>query len=549
MPMRLSAFIAQNKEPIMQDWEDFACTIAPPALWMDSKALRDHVGFILDAIIVDLDTAQTPQEQSEKSRGESPQKKAPSYAQTHATERLASGYTIDQLVSEYRALRASVLRLWAANSPAVMWSDAGDVARFNEAVDQALAESVLRYVQLVESTIQAQKLAEVELRQSNQNKDEFLAMLAHELRNPLAPISNAAHLLSVSPANETLVRQVSDIINRQILHLTHIVDDLLDVSRLNRGLVELHTEPLDVKLIVAGAVEQAQPLMETRHHSLVLKLGAAPAFVEGDKTRLVQVLSNLLNNAAKYTLPNGEIVLALEVREGQAHLTVSDNGSGIAPGLLPHIFELFTQAERTPDRTQGGLGLGLALVKNIIALHGGKVEAKSEGLGKGSVFTVMLPLIDKQSNNDTNTYTDTDTNTTNRPGEVSPAALAVQGRPLPRLMIVDDNCDAGQALASLLQTKGYRVVVHESGESALADTALPGIDMFILDIGMPGMDGYELARQLRANPAAQHAVLVALTGYGQAHHRAMGQAAGFDHYYVKPLHMHQLTELLATLAA
>ena len=539
MPMRLSAFIAQNKELVLQEWEDFARTIDPPALSMDSKALRDHAGFILDTIVVDLDTAQTPQEQSEKARGDAPRANAPSDAQRHAAERLASGYTIHQLISEYRALRASVLRLWATNSPAMMWSDAGDVTRFNEAVDQALAESVVRYSELVESTIHAQKLAEVELRQSNQHKDDFLAMLAHELRNPLAPISTAAQLLSTSPGNETVVRQVSDIINRQILHLTHIVDDLLDVSRLTRGLVELHTEPLDVKLIVASAIEQAQPLIEARHHSLVLKLGSTPAFVEGDKTRLVQVLCNLLVNAAKYTPPNGEIVLALEVRADQVLVAVSDNGSGIAPSLLSHIFELFTQAERTPDRAQGGLGLGLSLVENIMALHGGKVEANSEGLGKGSVFTITLPLVKKSS----------DTDTASRPGEFGSAALAVRGRQLPQLMIVDDNRDAGQALATLLETKGYRVVVHESAESALTDAALPGTQVFILDIGLPGMDGYELARRLRANPATQHAVLVALTGYGQAHHRKIGQAAGFDHYFVKPIHMHQLTELLEKLNA
>nr|AWD72214.1 two-component sensor histidine kinase [Polaromonas sp. H6N] len=452
---------------------------------------------------------------------------------------MAAGYTIHQLISEYRALRASVLRLWAANSPEVLWSDAGDVMRFNEAVDQALAESVERYAQLVESTIDAQKLAEVELRQSNQHKDDFLAMLAHELRNPLAPISTAAQLLSASPGNEPMVRKVGAIITRQISHLTHIVDDLLDVSRISRGLVELHTEPLDLKLIVASAVEQAQALIEARHHDLVLKLGSTPAFVVGDKTRLVQVLSNLLNNAAKYTPPDGKIVLSLEVRADQALLAVSDNGDGIAPSLLSHIFELFTQAERTPDRAQGGLGLGLSLVKSIIALHGGEVEAKSEGLGKGSVFTVTLPLLNKPS----------DTDTASTLGELRLAELAVRSTALPQLMVVDDNPDAGQALASLLEIKGYRVVVHESGESALADTALPGIEMFILDIGMPGMDGFELARRLRANPVTQQALLVALTGYGQANDRAMGKAAGFDHYYVKPIHMQQLTELLAKLNA
>ena len=537
MSIRLSAFIARNKESIVQEWEDFARTIAPPALTMDCKALRDHASCILDTIIVDLDTAQTPQEQSEKSRGEAPHENASSSSQTHAAERLALGYTIHQLVSEYRALRASVLRLWTANSPTMLWSDSGDVTRFNEAVDQALAESVVHYSQLVESTIHTQKLAEAELRQSNQHKDDFLAMLAHELRNPLAPISTAAHLLSMSPGNETVVRQVSEIINRQILHLTNIVDDLLDVSRLTRGLVELHTEPLDVKLIVTSAIEQAQPLIEARHHCLVLRLGSTPAFVEGDKTRLVQVLSNLLNNAAKYTPHNGEIVLALEVRADHVHLSVSDNGSGIAPSLLTHIFELFTQAERTPDRAQGGLGL--SLVKSIVNLHGGEVQAKSEGLGKGSVFTVTLPLIKKPS----------DTGILNRLVEMHSAELAVRGHDLPRLMIVDDNRDAGKLLATLLETKGYQVLLHGTAESALTDAALPGVQMFILDIGLPGMDGYELARRLRANPATQQAVLVALTGYGQAHDRVMGKAAGFDHYFVKPINTHQLIKILEKLNA
>jgi signal transduction histidine kinase len=241
--------------------------------------------------------------------------------------------------------------------------------------------------------IHDQKLAEEALKQSSYHKDEFLAMLAHELRNPLAPISNATHLLTLSAANETRVRQASAIISRQVLHMTELVDDLLDVSRVTRGLVELQSEILDVKLVVASAVEQAQPLIESRGHALVLRLGSTLAFVQGDKTRLVQVLSNLLNNAAKYTPQHGEIVLGLEVRESQVRLSVSDNGSGMAPSLLPHVFELFTQAERTPDRAQGGLGLGLALVKHIITLHGGEVGAGSEGMGKGSVFTITLPLV------------------------------------------------------------------------------------------------------------------------------------------------------------
>ena len=539
MSMRLSAFIEQHKESIVQSWEDFARTISPPVLTMDSEGLRDHISLILDTIIVDLDTPQTPHEQTRKSRGEAPDANAPSHAQTHAAERLASGYTVFQLISEFRAMRASVLRLWAANSPAVTWSDADDVTRFNEAVDQALAESVMRYATLVESTIRMQKIAEVELRQSNQQKDDFLAMLAHELRNPLAPIRTAAQLLGTLPGDEMMVQQASAIIVRQMSHLTHIVDDLLDISRITRGLVKLHTEPLDVKLIVSSAVEQARALIEARHHQLVLKPGSTPAFVEGDKTRLVQVLSNLLNNAAKYTPHNGKIVLSLGVCEDHVHFTVSDNGSGIAPDLMSHIFELFTQADRTLDRAQGGLGLGLSLVKNIVALHGGEVEAKSEGLGKGSVFTIKLPLLKKQS----------DTDTVGRPGELHLPGLAMPDSERLQLMVVDDNRDAGQSLGSLLKANRYRTLVHESAESALSDAALPGTRVFILDIGMPGMDGYELARRLRANPATQRAMLIALTGYGQEKDRAMGKAAGFDHYFVKPVDPHQLTQLLAELPA
>ncbi|MDB5938670.1 MAG: hybrid sensor histidine kinase/response regulator [Polaromonas sp.] len=382
MPMRLSAFIAQNKESIMQDWEDFARTIHSPTLQMDCKALRDHAGLLLDTICADLDTPQSPAEQSQKSWGEAPQANAQSFAQAHAADRMTAGYTINQLVSEYRALRASVLRRWADSATEVLLTDPRDMTRFNEAVDQALAESVHHYSQLVESLMHEQKLAEDELRQSNHHKDEFLAMLAHELRNPLAPISSAAYLLSLPGANESLVHRASSTIIRQVEHMTELVDDLLDVSRVMRGLVELHRQTLDLKQVVASAVEQAQPLIEARSQALVLRLGAAPAFVQGDKTRLVQVLSNLLNNAAKYTPPSGKIVLSLEMQENQVQLAVSDNGSGMAPTLVPHVFELFIQAERTPDRAQGGLGLGLALVNNIVTLHGGTVQASSEGLGR-----------------------------------------------------------------------------------------------------------------------------------------------------------------------
>jgi PAS domain S-box-containing protein len=380
--------------------------------------------------------------------------------------------------------------------------------------------------------IDDQKLAEDELRMASERKDEFLAMLAHELRNPLAPISSAAQLLRIGQIDEKRVRQASDIIVRQVKHLTDLVDDLLDVSRVTRGLVELEMAPLDLRSVISLAVEQARPLIEARRHELVLRLASERAFVSGDKTRLVQVIANLLNNAAKYTPQGGEITLGLQVDGDYARISVRDNGSGITAALLPLVFDLFSQGERTPDRAQGGLGLGLALVKSIAALHDGWASAFSEGPGKGSTFTVALPLA--------------------RDGGALPADGTPTGRaagnttPL-RVMIVDDNLDAAQALAALLDSDGHMVIVADDGEGALEAARDGGIQVFILDIGLPDMDGYQLARRVRADPRHAGAVLVALTGYGQAHDRVLSKAAGFDHHFVKPVDTTELAQLLATI--
>jgi len=377
--------------------------------------------------------------------------------------------------------------------------------------------------------IHDQKLAEELLKEESQRKDEFLAMLAHELRNPLAPISTAAQMLKIMGTDEKRVRHASEVIARQVKHMTTLVDDLLDVSRITRGLVELESENLDLKLILAGAVEQARPLIEARHHELHIHLSSKLVFVKGDKTTLVQVIANLLNNAAKYTPQQGEIKLDLEIEDGWACVRVRDNGSGIAPTLLPYVFDLFTQGERTPDRAQGGLGLGLSLVKNISALHGGRVAAESEGLGKGSTFTISLPLVAKEAEETIGTPL------------VNGAAL--EAGPL-NLMIVDDNLDAAQSLAALLEACGHQVTVMEDAGSALMAVVDIRVQAFILDIGLPGMDGYELARHLRADPSTTGAVLIALTGYGQAHDRVLTKAAGFDYHFVKPIDIEQLGKVL-----
>lgn len=784
--MRLSDFITSRMEVILGAWEEFAKTITPPAFTMDSKALRNHASFMLGAIAADIGRPQTELEQSLKSRGLAPRGPGDTAAETHAMARLASGYSIEQLVSEYRALRSSVLHLWGEVTLGLP-TDMSDVTRFNEGIDQALAESVARFAmitkeaaenerqrlnavleaapvgisvaeaggkvilcnpeykriwgepptpestneygawqgwwadgsdkdgqplqshewalvralsgqdalndrvdiqpfhdagerraivlnakpvrdsnqnivgavvaqmdishqvkakealreseakfrtiaeampQMVWSTlpdgepdyynrrwyeftgvrecstaakmwdgilhpddrdrvqaqwqhslatgetyevqyrllhhsseyrwalaralpvrdasgkisrwmgtctdIHAQKEAEDELREASRRKDEFLAMLAHELRNPLAPINTAAELIKLVANDERRLHQASEIISRQVSYMTDLVDDLLDVSRVTRGLTDLQKETLNLQAVVYSAIEQAGPLLEARNHELRLRIGPTPAFVSGDKTRLVQIIANILNNAAKYTPQGGQISLVLEAKPPTATIRISDNGSGIAPSLLPHIFDLFTQGERTPDRAQGGLGLGLSLVKSLTALHGGWVTASSEGLGKGSTFIIGLPL--------------------QAAGESPAGGDAAVTRPVQpsgpvRLMIVDDNTDAAESLASLLEAKGHQVVVVGNADRALAHASLGQMHAFILDIGLPDMDGYSLARRLRAKPETGNAVMIALSGYGQAHDRVLSKAAGFDYHLVKPTDTVELTAILNQLGS
>lgn len=373
--------------------------------------------------------------------------------------------------------------------------------------------------------------AEEELRLADRRKDEFLAMLAHELRNPLAPISTAAQILKKPGIGEERVRKTSEIIARQVGHMTSLVDDLLDVSRVTRGLVTLEREPVDIKLVVHSAIEQVRPLIEARRHALTVRLASEPAFVEGDRIRLVQVVANLLNNAAKYTPQGGEIVLHVQVQDGQVGLSVADNGMGIEPALLAHVFDLFAQGERTPDRSQGGLGLGLALVKSLMELHGGSVTAHSGGSGQGSRFALSLPLLAGAT------------------AAVTPAAATAPApvRPL-RLMLVDDNVDAAETLAALLGAEGHHVSVSHDARSALESPTVGIHNAFILDIGLPDMDGYELARRFRARPDTANAVLIALTGYGQQHDRVLSKAAGFNFHFVKPVEADDLTRVLAQIA-
>jgi signal transduction histidine kinase/ActR/RegA family two-component response regulator/PAS domain-containing protein len=408
----------------------------------------------------------------------------------------------------------------------------GFVAQAAVAIDNArLYELAQRAAREREGILACERAARAEAERHSKMKDEFLAMLAHELRNPLAPITNAAQLLRMPSVDENLRLKASNIISRQVRHMTELVDDLLDVSRVTRGLVKLDTEILELNAVLRSAVEQARPHIEAKNHILSVEAPARAVLVAGDRTRLVQVLVNLLNNAAKYTPPGGSITLRLEAGPEQARMTVIDNGAGMDAKLLPHVFDLFTQAERTPDRSQGGLGIGLALVKTIVQMHGGQVEAHSDGPNLGSSVSVLLPL-------------------TEAGGEtVAPAPLrrTADTRPVApcTLTIVDDNVDAAQSLAVLLREQGHTVHVFDGAMRTLASSEIRETHAFILDIGLPDMTGYELARRLRREHPDTS--FIALTGYGQARDRDLSKQAGFDHHLVKPVEFRALADILAQL--
>ncbi|AET92129.1 PAS/PAC sensor hybrid histidine kinase [Burkholderia sp. YI23] len=367
--------------------------------------------------------------------------------------------------------------------------------------------------------ISERKAAELLLREADRRKDEFLAMLAHELRNPLAPIRNAVDLLD--PDREPSVQHfatVRAIIDRQVRHLSRLVDDLLDVARITQGKITLRRETVDLAAAIAAAIETVQPALERKRHALTVKLPDAPVYVAGDNVRLAQVFGNLLSNASKYSLEDGEIAIETEQFGDEVRIAVRDKGIGIAHDMLPHIFDLFVQSETSLERSEGGLGIGLPLAKTLVELQGGRIEAFSAGPQTGSAFIVWLPLAqDPQV-------------ATQGVGE-TPANVA-SGK---RVLLVDDSVDAATAMALLLEADGFDVrTAHDATEAlALSDAFAPQI--VLLDIGLPGMDGYRLAAEMRARPATADALLIAVTGYGQAHDRQRSKEAGFDHHLVKPV--------------
>ena len=370
--------------------------------------------------------------------------------------------------------------------------------------------------------------AQDELQDANRRKDEFLAMLSHELRNPLAPIRNAVEVIRRLAPTDPEFAWAGDVMDRQVQHLARLVDELLDVARISQGKIALNREPVELGAVVAQSVETAQPFIDARRQRLQLRLPDAPVWLQGDSARLAQIVANLLHNAAKFSEDGAAIELQLALQPGAARISVRDHGIGIDSELLPRIFDLFTQGARSLDRSQGGLGVGLTLVRRLVELHGGHVEAFSEGLGKGSEFRFSIPRLAAVPD---------------EADAVPAAAPAPSGGS--RVLVVDDNRDAAESVALYLQLEGHEVKAVGDGLQALACLAVFAPQVVVLDIGLPQLDGYEVARRLREMPAGRDVLLVALTGYGQKEDRARALAAGFDRHFVKPTDPRALVQLIA----
>jgi signal transduction histidine kinase/ActR/RegA family two-component response regulator len=431
-----------------------------------------------------------------------------------------------------------------------VWVVAHDETRKFDAEDQRLLESLATFAATayqVRLSIAAQAKAnrdlkaevaerqrvEEALREADRRKSELLAMLSHELRNPLAPIRNAVEILMRSEGNAQEVRRVTEMLQRQVGQVVRLVDDLLDISRISLGKIELRREPIELGSVVHHVIEAARPICQGLNHELTVTLPTNPMYLKADSTRLAQIIGNLMNNACKFTPKGGRIRLVVEREGKQALIRVQDTGIGIAAEQLPHIFEIFTQLDTSLERSRDGLGLGLALVKSLVELHDGTVEARSEGVGRGSEFIVRLPL-----------FSGPLPSSQREPSGVKRAKTIKR-----RILVVDDNRDSADSLAMLLELMGHEVRIAQDGLEAVEESATFQPHVILLDLGLPRLNGYEAARRIREQQRHGALTMVALTGWGQKEDRRRTAEAGFDAHLVKPVDLVALTKLLAETGA
>lgn len=469
-------------------------------------------------------------------------------ATIHGEERWETGWSLPEVVRDYQILRLVILEYLEELEDIAL--DHRAVMAIGLALDEAIAASVTIYVSNRDEhfrTLQeerAERDREIQaflqqkteiLQEVDRRKNEFLATLGHEMRNPLAPLWHATRLLELSGGSDPSMEQVRDIIKRQVQQLTRLADDLLDISRIAQNKIELRRESVDIATVLAQAVQTSAPHLKARHHELVVASPSEPLRVNADPTRLVQIIVNLLNNAAKYTDPGGRVWLTVG-REGEnAVIRVRDNGTGIPAEMLPHVFEMFTQGNWTVERSQGGLGIGLALVRRLVELHGGTIAVTSAGPRQGSEFVVTLPAEAADA-----------AGGDGAPGfRMDASTAAIDAKPRPRsILVVDDNVDSAKSLALLLQLEGHRVRMAHDGPTTLEIAGEFRPDLVLLDIGLPSMDGHEVARRLKATAAIGSMMLVALTGYGLDEDRRRSEESGFDAHLVKPVDLDELRQLM-----
>lgn len=522
MSFATHAFIRDRRDDIMREWEARVASEAREIKLTDS-ALRNHLPEFLDELADWMQSAEAP--------GSSRMRCA---AARHAAQRLDHSFQLTQLVHEYRLLRGSLLHLLLGAEAADqeggqsrgMAGRVVELARLNAGLDYAITDAVESFVEERERRLAEVRDQATMLRELDRRKSEFLAVLSHELRNPLTPIRNSLFLLDQAAPGSEQANRAKSVLFRQTEHLTKLIDELLDVTRISRGKVELHREILDVRNIVRLACDDHRTLFEQHQIDLRFDDPARPAWTNADPQRLSQAVGNLLQNAAKFTPPGGRVVVSVSVANPDVEIRVRDTGIGMDARDLERVFEPFAQVENTLARTHGGLGLGLALVKGLVEMHDGRVSAFSEGLGHGCEIVVALPLAVP-------------------PASAGEEVSVVTTTPGAFVLLIEDNVDAAQTLAEILELSGHRVRVAYDGTTGIQMAVELKPEVVLCDIGLPDVNGYEVARTLRADQSLRSTRLIAVSGYAQYADRQKAMDAGFDAHLTKPPDLDKLNKLLA----
>jgi signal transduction histidine kinase/ActR/RegA family two-component response regulator len=522
MPFTTHTFVRDRREDIMREWEKRVASEAREIKLADS-ALRNHLPEFLDELADWMQQGEAP--------GTSRMRAA---AARHAAQRVDHAFQLTQLIHEYRLLRATILHLLLNTEAADQDLGAADgmaervveLARLNAGLDFAIMDAVESFVEERERRFGEVRDQATMLRELDRRKGEFLAVLSHELRNPLTPIRNSLFLLDQAAPGSEQADRARTVLLRQTEHLTNLVDELLDMTRMSRGKVELHREILDARNIVRPACDDHRTLFEQYQIDLRFEDPARPVWTNADAHRLSQVLGNLLQNAAKFTPPGGRVVVSLSVGKPDVEIRVRDTGIGLEAHELERMFEPYAQVENTLARTHGGLGLGLALVKGLVEMHGGHVSANSEGLGHGCEIVLTLPLAVPPAG----------------AAEKAPVVTATSGT---FVLLIEDNVDAAETLAEVLELSGHRVRLAYDGTTGIQMARELKPEVVLCDIGLPDVNGYEVARTLRADPSLGSTRLIAVTGYAQYSDKQKAMDAGFDAHLTKPPDLVKLNKLLA----